>query len=135
MEFDANMVTKDGKKMMYLIAIDVKQDCKDYDKIWTELKRRMKAVSVPIINVDWPLYDDNGKAYDFNGNLFYAQTFEIGMGFATGIMKVHEIRSNLEFCNFFNGDSYKKDTKKYNAENLIEITKKILKKYHPNEIW
>ena len=52
MEFNSNMITKDGKKMMYLIAIDVKQDCKDSEAIWEELKRRMNAVSIPIVNVD-----------------------------------------------------------------------------------
>ena len=135
MEFDVNMKTKDGKKMMYLISIGVKKDCEDYDAIWTELLRRMNAVSIPIVRVDWPLYDDEGQSFDFSRCLFYAQTFETGMGFVSGILKNHTIRSNLASCNFFNGDAYKNDTKKYDAEDSLNITKKYLEKYHPNEIW
>ena len=135
MEFDANMVTKDGKKMMYLIAIGVNKDCEDYDAIWTELLRRMNAVSIPIVRVDWNLYDDNGKSRNYSDCLFYAQTFETAMGFISGILKNHIIRSNLEFCNFFNGDSYKNDAKKYDGEDSLDATKKFLEKYHPEEIW
>ncbi|MCM1165755.1 MAG: hypothetical protein NC401_07060 [Ruminococcus sp.] len=133
MVFDTNMATKDGRKMMYLISIGVNKDCEDYDAIWAELERRMKIVD--IVRVDWLLYDDNGNSCDCSDCLFYAQTFETGMGFATGIMKIHEIRSSLEFCNFYNGDSYKNDSKKYIAENLIDITKKFIAKHHPDEIW
>ncbi|MCM1167589.1 MAG: hypothetical protein NC299_08465 [Lachnospiraceae bacterium] len=125
MEFNSNMVTKDGKKMMYLISIGVNKDCEDYDAIWAELERRMNAVSIPIKRVDWLLYNDEGKAYDFSDCLFYAQTLEIGMGFVTGILKNHEIRSNLEFCNFYNGDAYKANTKRYRGEDAIKEKKNI----------
>lgn len=135
MEFDANMITKDGKKMMYLISIGVNKDCEDYDAIWAELLRRMNAVSIPIVRVDWPVYDDDGKGYNASEFLFYAQTFETGMGFVSGIFKNHMIRSNLEFCNFFNGDAYKSDKKKYDAENVLNAKRRFLEKYHPNEIW
>ena len=135
MRFDTNMVTKDGKKMMYMISIGVNEDCEDYDAIWTELERMMNAVSIPIIRVDWPIYDDNNKAYDFSDCLFYAQTFEIGMGFIMAIMEVHDIRSNLEFCNFYNGDSCKSDTKEYKAEDTLKAAKECLAKYQPNETW
>ncbi|MBO6303178.1 MAG: hypothetical protein J6N15_12155 [Ruminiclostridium sp.] len=135
MLMDCNMVTKDGKKMMYLISLGVNKDCEDYDAIWTELKRRMAAVSIPIVRVDWVLYDDNGKAHDYSDFLFYAQKFEIGMGFIMGILDEHELRSNLEFCNFFNGDAYKNDPKRYKAEDSLETTKQFIQKFHPNEIW
>ena len=135
MLMDCNMVTKDGKKMMYLISLGVNKDCEEYDAIWTELKRRMAAVSIPIVRVDWPLYDDAGKPHDNSDCLFYAQTFETGMGFVMSILKEHSIRSNLEFCNFFNGDAYKNDTKKYDGESPLEIAKEWNNKYHPNEIW
>ena len=137
MEFDTNMITKDGKKMMYLIAIGVNEDCEDYDAIWTELERRMYAVApeAPIIRVDWPLYDDNKEAHDFSDCLFYAQKFEIAMGFITGIMKIHEIRSNLDLCDFYNGDAYKNNMRNYIAENPLDSAKKYIAKYHPNEIW
>lgn len=135
MVFDMNMITKDGKKMMYLISIGVKEDCEDYDAIWAELERRMGAVSIPIIRVDWLLYNDDKKAYDFSDCLFYAQTFETGMGFVTGVMKNHEIRSNLEFCNFYNGDAYKNDMKKYNAEDTIKEKKEYMAEFHPDEVW
>ncbi len=135
MTFDMNMVTKDGKKMMYLIAIDVKEDCEYYDEIWTELRRRMNAVSIPIVRVDWPLYDDVGQSFDFSKCLFYAQTFEIAMGFILSILDDHTIRSNLKSCNFFYGDAYRNNTKKYDAEDSLEVTKKYLEKYHPGEVW
>lgn len=135
MEFDTNMITKDGKKMMYLISIGVKEDCEDYDAIWTELEKRMNAISTPIARVDWTIRDDNNKSYDFSDCLFYAQSFEAGMGFVTGIMKIHEIRSNLEFCNFYNGDAYKDDPKKYKAEDTLKAAKECLAEYHPDEIW
>ena len=64
MEFETNMITKDGKKMMYLISIGVNKDCEDYDAIWAELIRRMNAVSIPIVRVDWPLYDDGKEILD-----------------------------------------------------------------------
>lgn len=135
MEFEPNMVTKDGEKMMYMIAIGVNEDCEDYDAIWTELERRMNAVSIPIVRVDWPLYDDNNEAHDFSDCLFYAQKFEIGMGFIMGVMEDHELRSNLELCNFYNGDPYKNDMKKYHGEDIIKGKKKYMAKYHPDEIW
>lgn len=135
MTTDVNMVTKDGKKMLYLISIGVKEDCKDYDAIWAELERRMNAVSIPIVRVDWPLYDDNNKPYDFSEHLFYAQTFETGMGFVTGILKIHEIRSNLEFCNFYNGDAYKNDVRRYDGEDTIKEKKEYMAEFHPDEIW
>lgn len=135
MATNVNMTTKDGKKMMYLISIGVKEDCENYDAIWAELERRMNAVSIPIVRVDWPLYDDNKKAYNFSRHLFYAQTLETGMGFVSGILKNHEIRSNLEFCDFFNGDAYKNDKKKYDSEDTIKETKEYLAEFHPNEIW
>lgn len=135
MATNVNMTTKDGKKMMYLISIGVKEDCENYDAIWAELERRMNAVSIPIVRVDWPLYDDNKKAYDFSEHLFYAQTFETGMGFVTGVMKNHELRTSLDFCEFYNGDAYKDDMKKYNAEDSLNIIKAFMAKHHPNEIW
>ena len=135
MRFEANMITKDGKKMMYLIAVGVNKDCKDYDEIWTELERRMKAVSLPIVRVDWPLYDDNNEAYDCSENLFYAQKFEICMGFLMSVMETHKIRANLDFCYFYNGDAYKGNMKEYKAENTLEEAKKCLKKYNPGESW
>ncbi len=135
MLFNLNMITKNKEKMMYLISIGVNKDCEDYDAIWSELIRRMNAVSIPIVRVDWLLYDDDGESYDVSEFLFYAQTFETGMGFVSGILKVHEIRSNLEFCNFFNGDAYKCNVKKFKAEDSLNITKKFLEKYYPNEIW
>ena len=135
MKFETDMITKDGKKMMYMISIGVKEDCEDYDAIWTELERMMNAVSIPIVRVDWTLYDDNNEAQDFSDCLFYAQTFEIGMGFVSAVMKVHEIRSNLEFCNFFNGDAYKSDVREYDAENTLDAAKSFLERYHPDEIW
>lgn len=135
MVFNSNMITKDGKKMMYLISIGVKKDCENYDAIWAELERRMSAVSIPIIRVDWLLYDDNKQACDLSKYLFYAQTFETGMGFVTGVMDDHELRTNLDFCNFYNGDAYKNDVKKYDAESVIEATKRFIAKYHPNEQW
>lgn len=135
MVFDMNMITKDGKKMMYLISIGVKEDCEDYDAIWEELERIMNAMSTPIVRVDWPIFDDNNEGYDFSEHLFYAQTFEIGMGFVTGIMKIHEIRSNLEFCNFYNGDAYKNDPKKYYAEDIIKEKKEYMAEFHPDEEW
>ncbi len=134
-DFKANMLTKDGKKMMYLIHIGVKKDCEDYDAIWSGLKRRMAAVSIPIVPIDWTVYDDNGTAYGKNDHMFYAQTFESGMGFIMGVLDVHELRSNLDSCKFYNGDAYKNNPKKYDAENTLEITKKWNEKYHPNEIW
>lgn len=135
MVFDTNMVTKDGKKMMYLISIGVKKDCENYDAIWAELLRRMNAVSIPIVRVDWALYDDNNEPNDFSDCLFYAQTFETGMGFVNGILKEHEIRSNLEFCNFYNGDAYKNDMKKFDAEDTIKEKKEYFAEFHPDEVW
>ena len=135
MATNVNMTTKDGKKMMYLISIGVNKDCEDYDAIWAELERRMGAVSIPIVRVDWPLYDDNKKAYDFSEHLFYAQTFETGMGFVTGIMKDHKIRTSLDFCEFYNGDGYKDDMKKYNAEDSLNVIKAFMAKHHPDEVW
>ena len=135
MILDTNMLTKDGKKMMYLIAIAVKEDCEFSDLIWEELIRRMNAVSIPIVRVDWPIYDDEGKEYSFADHLFYAQTFETGMGFVLSILDDHTIRTNLKVCNFFNGDSYKKDPKKYDAEDPLNGKKRFLEKYHPDEIW
>lgn len=135
MVFGTDMVTKEGEKMMYLLSIGVKEDCEDYDAIWTELERRMNAVSIPIVRVDWPLYDDNGEAHDYSECLFYAQSFEIGMGFIMGIMEVHEIRSNLEYCNFYNGDAYENDTKKYDAENTLDAAKECLAEFNPDEEW
>ncbi len=132
---NANMTTKDGKKMMYLISIGVNKDCEYYDAIWAELERRMNAVSIPIVRVDWPLYDDNKNAYDVSKHLFYAQTFETGMGFVMGILKNHEIRSNLEFCNFYNGDAYKNDMRRYDGEDTIKSTKEYMAEFHPDEIW
>ena len=129
---NVNMITKDGKKMMYLISIGVKEDCEDYDAIWTELERRMGAVSIPIVRVDWPLYDDNKKAYDFSEHLFYAQTFETGMGFVTGIMKNQKLRTSLDFCEFYNGDAYKNDMKRYDAEDALNAAKRFIAKHHPN---
>ncbi len=134
-EFNMNMVTKEGKKMMYLISIGVNKDCEDYDAIWAELERRMNAVSIPIIRVDWLLYDDNGNACDCSDYLFYAQTFETGMGFVMGILDTHVIRSNLEFCNFYNGGVYKNDTKKYDAEDTIKERKEYMAEFHPDEQW
>lgn len=137
MEFDTNMITKDGKKMMYLIAIKVNEDCEYYDAIWTELERRMYAVApeAPIVRVDWLLYDDEKVAYDSGNCLFYAQTFEIGMGFTMSIMNDHALRSNLKFCIFYNGDAYEHNMKKYHAEDMIKGQKKYMAKYRPNEIW
>ena len=135
MEFETNMVNKDGKKMMYLLAIGVKEDCEDYDAIWTELERRMNAVSIPIVRVDWPLYDDNGEAHDYSECLFYAQTFETGMGFIMGVMDEHAIRVNLDFCNFYNGDAYTNDPKKYDAENTLDAAKQCLAEFNPDEEW
>ena len=130
MTYNMNFITKDGKKMMYLISIGVKKDCEDYDAIWTELNRRMNAVSIPIVNVDWLLYSDDGKAYSVSKFLFYAQTFETGMGFISSVLKDHTIRSNLEFCEFLNGDAYKTDAKKYDTEDVLDSRQKFLKKYH-----
>ena len=121
--------------MMYLISIGVNKDCEDYDAIWAELIRRMNAVSIPIVRVDWLLYDDDGESYDVSEFLFYAQTFETGMGFIAGVMENHELRTNLAFCNFYNGDAYKNDLKKYYAENVLKAAKNCVEKYHPNEIW
>lgn len=135
MDFKPNMLTKDGKKMMYLIGIEVDKNCEDYNAIWEELKRRMTAVSIPIIPIDWTLHDDNGNAFKYENCLFYAQKLEIGMGFISGVLKVHEIRSNLSFCNFYNGDAYKNDYKKYDAEDSLRITKDLIKNHFPNEIW
>ncbi len=135
MEFNSNMITKDGKKMMYLISIGVNEDCEDHDAIWSELIRRMNAVSIPIVRVDWLLYDDDRKAHDYSNCLFYAQTFETGMGFVSGILKVHEIRSNLEFCYFFNGDAYKNNPHKYIKENPLKTAKRMLAERHPEEQW
>ena len=137
MEFEANMVTKDGKKMMYMISIKVKEDCEDYDAIWTELNRRMYAVepSAPIVRVDWAMYDDNHEAYDFSECLFNARSFEIGMGFLLGIMNVHEIRANLDYCYFYNGDAFKGDMKKYKVEDTLKAAKRCFAKRHPNETW
>ena len=120
--------------MMYLISIGVKEDCEDYDTIWAELERIMNAVSIPIVRVDWTLYDDNGEAYEYD-HLFYAQTFEIGMGYIMGVLDIHEIRSNLEFCDFYNGDPYKTDMKKFDVDHSLEITKNYKAKYHPDEVW
>lgn len=130
MVFDTNMVTKDGKKMMYLISIGVKKDCENYDAIWAELLRRMNAVSIPIVRVDWALYDDNNEPNDFSDCLFYAQTFETGMGFVTGMLKKREIRESLDFCNFYNGDAYKNDVKKYDAEDALNDTKEFIAKHN-----
>lgn len=129
------MITKDGKKMMYLICIDVNKGCENYDAIWAELIRRMNAVSIPIIRVDWLLYNDDKKAYDFSDCLFYAQTFETGMGFVSGVMKDHELRANLRICNFFNGDAYKNNPKEYDADNILKQAKECLARRKPNEIW
>lgn len=129
------MKTEDGKKMMYLISIGVKKDCEDYDAIWTELLRRMNAVSIPIVRVDWPLYDDNGKSYNFSDCLFYAQTCETGMGFVHGLFKSHIIRSNLEFCNFFFGDVCKNDLREYRRENPLDTAKRLFEKKHVGEEW
>ena len=135
MEFKSNMITKDGKKMMYLISIGVNKDCEYYDEIWAELLRRMNAVSIPIVRVDWPLYDDEGKSYDYSSCLFYAQTFEIGMGFVHGLFKSHTIRSDLDFCFFFNGDAYKSNSHKYNKENPLKTAKRMFMERHPEEEW
>ncbi len=135
MEFVTNMVNNDGKKMMYLIAIGVNEDCEDYDAIWAELLRRMNAVSIPIVRVDWPLYDEDGNANDYSKCLFYAQTFETGMGFLAGVMENHILRTNLIFCNFYNGDAYKIDVKKYDAEDVLKTAKKCVAKYNQGEIW
>ncbi|MGN0650936.1 MAG: hypothetical protein ACI4KM_10900 [Oscillospiraceae bacterium] len=135
MEFDSNMITKDGKKMMYLISIGVNEDCEDYDAIWSELIRRMNAVSIPIVRVDWLLYNDDKQACDLSKCLFYAQTFETGMGFVAGVMKEHELRTNLKFCNFYNGDAYKNDVKKYDAENVLKAAKECIAEYNPEEVW
>lgn len=135
MVFDTNMITKDGKKMMYLISIGINEKCENYDAIWAELERRMNAVSIPIMRVDWPLYDDNNEGYDFSEHLFYAQTFETGMGFVNGVLKNHKIRSNLEFCSFYNGDAYKNDAKRYNAEDTIKEKKEYMSEFHPDEVW
>ena len=135
MRLDTNMVTKDGKKMMYLIAIVVDENCEDYDAIWTELLRRMNAVSIPIVRVDWPLYDGDKNVKRRSEYLFYAQTFETGMGFVSSIMKNHKIRSNLKTCNFFNGDAYKNNPKEYKPENILKRAKELIEKYSPDEIW
>ena len=135
MAFKANMLTKDGKKMMYLIYIGVKENCENYTAIWSELKRRMATVSTPIIPVDWTLYDDEGNSYDKDPHMFYAQTFETGMGFITGILKIHEIRANLDFCKFYNGDAFKNDPKEYEYEDTIETKREYLAEYHPDEKW
>ena len=135
MEFETNMITKDGKKMMYLISIGVNKDCEDYDAIWSELIRRMNAVSIPIVRVDWLLYDDENRPCDLSKYLFYAQTFETGMGFIAGVMENHELRTNLAFCNFYNGDAYKNDLKKYDAENVLKAAKNCVEKYNQGEIW
>lgn len=132
METNVNMITKDGKKMMYLISIGVKEDCEDYDAIWAELERRMNAVSIPIVRVDWPLYDDNNEAYDYGDHLFYAKTFETGMGFVTGVLKSQQIRTSLDFCEFYNGDAYKGDMKRYDAEDALVATTRFIEKHHPN---
>lgn len=134
MVFDTNLVTKDGKKMMYLISIGVKKDCENYDAIWTELLRRMNAVSIPIVRVDWLLYDDTNKPHKYS-YLFYAQTFETGMGFVISVMKNHNLRINLDFCNFYNGDAYKNDPKKYHAEDAIKENKEFIAEFHPDEVW
>ena len=135
MEFKANMLTKDGKKMMYLIYLGINKDCEDYEAIWSEIRRRMDAVSIPIIPVDWDLFDDNKNICTKEDGLFYAQTFEIGMGFIMGLLDTHELRSNISFCNFYNGDAYKTNPKRYDAEDSLETTKQFIKKFHPNEIW
>lgn len=135
MEFTVDMKNKEGNKMLYLISIGVKKDCRDYDIIWSELLRRMNAVSIPIVRVDWDLYDDNGEPHNYGDCLFYAQTFETGMGFVQGLFKDHTIRSNLEFCNFFNGGAHKKDFRKYDGENILKAKKRFIEKYHPNERW
>ncbi|MBO6303180.1 MAG: hypothetical protein J6N15_12165 [Ruminiclostridium sp.] len=135
MEFKANMLTKDGKKMMYLIYLGVNKDCEDYEAVWSDLKRKMSIISEPIIPVNWDLFDDNGKVCTKEDGLFYAKTFETGMGFVSGILKIHEIRSNLEFCNFYNGDAYRTNPKRYDAEDSLRITKQLVKKYRPDEIW
>lgn len=134
MVFDMNMTTKDGKKMMYLISIGVNKDCENYDAIWAELERRMGAVSIPIVRVVWPLYNDDKQGYDFSDCLFYAQTFETGMGFVSGVMKNHELRTNLDFCNFYNGDAYKNDAKRYDAEDVLTTAQKCIARHRPNEI-
>lgn len=61
MLFNSNMITKNKEKMMYLISIGFNKDCEDYDAIWSELIRRMNAVSIPIVRVDWLLYDDENR--------------------------------------------------------------------------
>lgn len=135
MEFTVDMKNKEGNKMLYLISIGVKKDCRDYDIIWSELLRRMNAVSIPIVRVDWDLYDDSGKPHNFGDCLFYAQTFETGMGFVMSVLNNHTIRSNLEFCNFFNGDAYKQSFRKYDGEDSLNILKEYFKKYHSDIIW
>jgi len=135
MKFDKNMVTKDGKKLMHLIYLRVKEDCEDYDAIWTELKRRMSALSIPIINVDWPLYDDSGNACVYDNCLFYAQTFETGMAFMLSVLKDRTIRSKLDSFVFFKGDPYRADVRKYDAEDTIAARKEFLAKFHPDETW
>ncbi len=135
MEFNTNMITKDGKKMMYLISIRVKEDCDNYDAIWAELERRMSVVSIPIVRVDWLLYDDSKKPFDFSKYLFYAQTLETGMGFVMSVLNTHEIRVHLSDLNFFNGDAYNNNAKKYKAEDTLEAMKQNVRKYHSDEIW
>ena len=135
MEFDTNMITKDGKKMMYLISIGVKKDSVDYDIIWAELLRRMNAVSIPIVRVDWLLYDNSGNPYDHSDCLFYAQTFETGMGFVHSLFKSHIIRSNLDFCFFFRGDVCRYDMRTYDKENPLKTAKRMFAERHPDEQW
>ena len=135
MEFTVDMKAKDGKKMMYLISIGVKKDCEDYDAIWTELLRRMNAVSSPIVRVDWDLYDDNGKAHNYSDCLFYAQTFETGMGFVHGLFKSHVIRSNLDFCYLFRGDVCRNNLREYAKENPLGTAKRRFTEKYPKEEW
>lgn len=135
MEFTVDMKNKDGNKMMYLISVGVKKDCPDYDIIWKELLRRMNAVSIPIVRVDWDLYDEEGKPHNFGDCLFYAQTFETGFGFVHSLFKNHTIRSNLEFCNFFNGGSCKNNFRKYYAENPLATAKRLFLEEHSENEW
>lgn len=120
---------------MYLISIGVNKDCENYDAIWSELERRMSAVSIPIIRVDWLLYDDNKQACDLSKYLFYAQTFETGMGFVSGVMKNHELHTNLDFCNFYNGGAYKDNVKRYDAEEVLKAARNFIARHNPNEVW
>lgn len=80
MLFNLNMITKNKEKMMYLISIGVNKDCEDYDAIWSELIRRMNAVSIPIVRVDWLLYDDENRPCDLSKSCFMHRHLKQGWG-------------------------------------------------------